>query len=315
MLGRHYNPIDPETPAKLSSNYVTTKKPTVSIIGPGRLGTALGIALKSAGYQIVSVVRRRKAGKAADFLDAPIEAIGGKVLAGYRLGDLVVVAVPDDRIPEVADALVGIEPKRRAVLHTSGAVSSEVFAHLKGKGWRTGSIHPLVSISDPVTGAELLRKAFWCVEGDSIAARLARRVVRDLGGQSFSIDSKDKPLYHAAAVMSSGNVVALFAVALDMLERCGIPRKKAQKILLPLVDSTVANLSRFDPRLALTGPFARGDLATVERHLETLKRLDLKAASNLYRILGHRSLELVEKRMSPEISEQIKRRLRSASKR
>jgi predicted short-subunit dehydrogenase-like oxidoreductase (DUF2520 family) len=289
------------------------EKPRVSIIGPGRLGIAMGIALDQAGYTIDSIVGRRRyqLRKAASSLDVPCKILVAKELDKFRPAEVVIVAVADDRISEVAEGLEKIETRRRpTVLHTSGALSSTVFAGLSRKGWHTGSIHPLVSISDSVNGASLLSKAFWCVEGDAAAVRMARRLVRALGGQSFSIDSKTKPLYHAAAVMSSGNVTALFDVALDMLERCGLPRRKAQKILLPLLESTTTNLARFDPARALTGSFARGDLATVKMHLLALSQTDLDEALKLYRSLGEHALKLAGHKISREVVEKIRNELR-----
>jgi predicted short-subunit dehydrogenase-like oxidoreductase (DUF2520 family) len=164
-----------------------------------------------------------------------------------------------------------------------------VLAPLRKKGWHTGSIHPLVSVSHagvPLDGA------YWSVEGHKSATRLGKEIVQDLGGKSFSIRSEDKPLYHAAAMMVSGNVVALFDVALEMLAQCGIKRKAAQHILLPLITSTVRNLETKDPAQALTGTFSRGDLETVKRHLAALKRTP--EALELYRLLGKRSLKLTK---------------------
>jgi predicted short-subunit dehydrogenase-like oxidoreductase (DUF2520 family) len=293
---------------------MTMRKPTVSIIGPGRLGVALGIALHSVGYQIVSLVGRREKElrKAAKVLDVPLETLVAKDLEKYRPADLVIVAVPDDRIADVARSLTNVDSRQRpTILHTSGALSSSVFSDLAKKGWRTGSLHPLASISEPVAGAELLKKAFWCIEGESYASRLARRVVKDLGGQSFSIDSKDKPLYHAAAVMTSGNVTAVFDVALQMLERCGLTRSKAQKVLLPLLQSNTTNLVHSSPAEALTGTFARGDLATMELHLSALNKKGMQEALTLYRILGEHSLELAENRISSDVLNAIKKRLKS----
>jgi len=292
-----------------------TAKPTVSIIGVGRLGTAMAVALAESGYRIVSLVgrRRQQVRKAAAILDVPCEVLVAKELGRSLPAELVIVAVPDDSIAEIAGDLAQIcLPKRHqsTVLHTSGALSSSVLADLKVHGWWTGSIHPLVSVSDPRVGATAFRNSFWCVEGDVSALRLARRLVRDVGGRSFSIDSKDKPLYHAAAVMSSGNVVALFDVALEMLEKCGLSRGQAQTALVPLLESTITNLARFEPEKALTGTFSRGDLATVKLHISALKNNDLKEALELYRLLGRRSLNLAKNNLSPDVVEEIKSRLR-----
>lgn len=292
-----------------------TSKPTVSIIGAGRLGTAIAIALAESGYRILSLVgrRRQRVRKAAALLDVPCEVLVAKELGKHIPAELVIIAVPDDQIAEVANNLVSVEiPTRDAftVLHTSGALSSSIFDSLGEMGWSTGSLHPLVSVSDPRVGAQAFRKSFWCIEGDSRARRLMQCLVRDIGGSSFSIDSNAKPLYHAAAVMSSGNVVALFDVALEMLEKCGLSRSQAQKVLLPLLESTIANLNRFPPERAMTGPFSRGDLATVKLHMSALSNSDLHEALELYRLLGKQALKLVEDNLSSEVVKEIQNRLR-----
>ena len=299
-------------PTKKKVRRNKTQKPTVSLIGPGRLGIALALGLRSAGYEIVALVGRSrpKLRTGAKGLDASGRLLVIKELEEASIGDLIIVAVPDDQIAAVAGYLAKIKtPRRPTVLHTSGALSSKVLASLAAKGWHTGSIHPLASVSDPVGGVEALRNAYWCVEGDATATRVARRIVRDLGARDFSIDAKDKPVYHAAAVMSSGNVVALFDVALDMLERCGVTRREAQKILLPLLQSTAVNLSRADPKNAITGTFARGDLETVKLHLTALREKHLDEALSVYRLLGEHALKIVRDKIRRDVTKEICRRL------
>lgn len=288
----------------------TVNKPEVSIIGTGRLGTALAIALSGEGYAIGSLVARRRehARRAAALLDVPGRVMGVKELAGSSPPEVLLIATPDDQIANVAKTLAKLNweaPPTATVLHTSGALSSEVLAPLREKHWSTGSLHPLVSVSEPKAGARLLRGAFWCVEGDKRAVRLARTIVSDLEGKSFAISSDKKPLYHAAAVMASGNVTALFDVALEMLRDCGLNPKQAQAALLPLLASAVRNLEELDPARALTGTFARGDLETVKRHLEALK--NNRSALEIYRLLGRRSLELSGARLDPAVVKRIKR--------
>jgi predicted short-subunit dehydrogenase-like oxidoreductase (DUF2520 family) len=266
------------------------QKTTISIIGSGRLGTALGVALLHRGYSIESVVARRvqSARKAAWHLHADVQVLAAKELRSLKPSDVFLITVPDDQIAPVADELSRLEFTATA-FHTSGALSSAVLKPLRKRGWRIGSIHPLLSVSnasDPIDGG------FWSVEGDKPAVRLGNTIVRDLGGKSFFIRAEDKPLYHAAAVMVSGNVTALFDVALEMLAECGIKRATARDILLPLIASTVRNLETKDPADALTGTFSRGDLETVKRHLAALKRNP--DALELYRLLGKRSLKLTK---------------------
>ena len=271
------------------------EKPHVSIIGTGRLGTALALALSGSGYHLRSVVARhiKSARNAASLLNGKVEAYGANKIGSLPQADLFLISTPDDQISTVAAQLStrNYNPAP-VVLHTSGALSSEVLSPLRAKGWSTGSVHPLISVSEPYTPID---GAFWSVEGDARAVRLGKGLVSDLGGQSFSIRTADKPLYHAAAVMTSGNVTALFDVALEMLVECGLTRETARRILQPLLVSTVHNLETKDPAGALTGTFSRGDVETVKRHLAALKDHKLIDAEKLYRLLGERSLELTKK--------------------
>ncbi|HZI48307.1 MAG TPA: Rossmann-like and DUF2520 domain-containing protein [Pyrinomonadaceae bacterium] len=265
------------------------EKSSVSIIGTGRLGTTLAVAIASKGYSIRSLVARRvqNARKAASLLDTDVQVLAGKQLRSLICADLFLITVPDDQIGTVARELSEINADRGVTaLHTSGALSSEVLMPLRERGWHTGSIHPLMSVSAAGTS---LRGAFWSVEGDRTALRVGKEIVRDLEGKSFSIRSEDKPLYHAAAVMVSGNVVALFDVALEMLGECGLDRKTARAVLLPLIASSVRNLETKTPKDSLTGTFSRGDVETVKRHLAAMKNPEVR---NLYRLLGKRSLEI-----------------------
>ena len=265
------------------------EKSGVSIIGTGRLGTTLAVALAAKGYSIRSLVARRvqNARKAAKLLDAEVQVLAAKQLKALIPADLFLITVPDDQIAGVARDLSEINADQKGtVLHTSGALSRDVLKPLREKGWSTGSIHPLLSVS---AVDDSLHGAFWSVEGDRTALRLGKEIVRDLEGKSFSIRSEDKPLYHAAAVMVSGNVVALFDIALEMLGQCGLDRKTARAVLLPLIASTVRSLETKTPEAALTGTFSRGDVETVKRHLAALRNPEVKS---LYRILGKRSLEM-----------------------
>jgi predicted short-subunit dehydrogenase-like oxidoreductase (DUF2520 family) len=278
------------------------EKPEIAIIGAGRLGTALAVALAARNYSIRALVARRSAsarksatlvGKAAPSSAGDVAALAAKQLGSLPPADLFLISVPDDQIANVAAKLNQLEFDRKPVaLHTSGALSSEVLSPLRAKGWSTGSIHPLISVSDPTAS---IKGAFWSVEGDAKAVRVAKTLVRDLNGDSFSIRTADKPLYHAAAVMTSGHVTALFDVALEMLVECGLTRQTARRILQPLLASTVHNLETKDPAHALTGTFSRGDIETVKRHLAALKQHKLADALELYCRLGKRSLKITKK--------------------
>ncbi len=291
-------------------------RPSVSIIGAGRVGTALGLALKAANYRVEIVVTKHRvsAQRAAKLIgpqtvglaEAQLDGLSRSQVASFNRASLIIIATPDDVVAPVANRLVtvfrlksfGLGRREKSapsvVLHTSGALSSEVLAPLRKLGFGIGSLHPLLSISDPKSGADLFSRAFFSVEGDAPAERLARSIVHNLGGQAFSIPAGAKALYHAAALTASPNMIALFDMALEMLSSCGLSRRRAQQVLLPLVESTLANLKVRDPKWALTGPFKRGDAATIRRHIAAMRSANLHDALAAYALLGRRSLALAK---------------------
>lgn len=275
------------------------------------MGTALGVALRRAEHHIEVVVTktvpsaRRAAkligGRAATLADRPPKNAPDTVSRLVQ-SDLLLISTPDDVLKAVAATLAGrirrAGPDRgkaqRYALHTSGAVSSEVLAPLRAVGFSVGSLHPLVSVSDAGAAYDRFRDAHFCVEGDRAATRVARSLVKELGGHPFTIASDAKPLYHAAATVSSGHVTALFDLAIEMLQECGLTKGRARQILAPLLKSTAANLGTQSPADALTGAFARGDVATVAKHLEALKAKKMTLAADLYAVLGLRAVRLAE---------------------
>lgn len=296
--------------AKGKAGRATKRKASINIIGAGRMGTALARALVSQGYTIAAVVARHKshARRAAELTGTQPLILTGAQLDQLPASDILIITTPDDAIERIASELAAIRKSRGAknslnakvgrkptALHASGALSSDVLRSLREQGFATGSMHPLVSVSDSVHGAESLCSAFFCIEGDHVAERVARSLVRSLGARSFSIRTKDKALYHAAAVMASGHVTALFDIATEMLTVCGLTERRARAVLLPLLRSTLENLYTTDAAHALTGTFARADTATVRRHLTSLRSPEMNDALEAYILLGLRSLLLAKR--------------------
>jgi predicted short-subunit dehydrogenase-like oxidoreductase (DUF2520 family) len=272
---------------------------SVAVVGAGRLGSALARALAECGYEVRALVTRSDTGarRAASRAGVGAKAFGVARLGELPPSDVLLISTPDDAIEEAAGRIAALPDVRaRVALHTSGALSSDVLSTMRGRGYAVGSMHPLAAVSDAEAGAESLRRAFYCVEGDARAVRAARRIVRDLGGQSFSVRPRDKALYHAAALIAAGHTVALFDTAAGLLARCGLSEREARRVLLPLLASTLENLSRSTPEHALTGTFARGDIATVRKHLAALRESGDAEALLVYALLGARSLRLAARR-------------------
>lgn len=269
---------------------------TVSIIGVGRLGGALALALNKKKYRIENLISRNpvKAVKIAEnLIDKPqiyTESEVEKIKS-----EIILICTQESEIKNVAAALAENLQHKPFVFHTSGSLSSKVLIELKRIGCKTGSIHPLISVSDAFLGARRFENAFFCVEGDKLAVRLAEKIVKDLNGKSFFIETKHKILYHAAAVTACGHLAAVIDAALEMLSKCGLDNEKAQKILLPLIKSTIENLETQTTAEALTGTFARADYRTFEKHLDNLEKNVSPLLVGIYLLLGERSLQLAEK--------------------
>jgi predicted short-subunit dehydrogenase-like oxidoreductase (DUF2520 family) len=268
----------------------------------------------------------RHARRAAKLIDTQTHALASTHLEELPRSDILFITTPDDSVSEVATEIASTteclrqaedfedeqDNAGRTALHASGALSSAALESLSEAGFATGSMHPLVSVSDAIHGAESLGSAFFCLEGEALALRVARRLVRDLGAQSFSINAQDKALYHAAAVMASGHMTALFDIAMEMLAHCNLAPRRARAVLLPLLKSTLENLYTSDPARALTGTFARADTETVKRHLTALHSSGLTDALAAYQLLGRRSLQLAKTSGArPDALKEIERSLKS----
>jgi predicted short-subunit dehydrogenase-like oxidoreductase (DUF2520 family) len=280
-----------------------------SIIGPGRIGGALAVALSHAGAEIADIFYRS---------EPPSKELLGRISGAPNVvhfgdgilpkGDVILITTADQDIENAAAILAKNISGTPAVLHTSGSLSSDVLAKLRETGCNVGSMHPLISISDPIGGAECFRDAFFCIEGDAEAIKTADEAVKLIGGKPFTIDTKMKPLYHAAAVTACGHLTALVDAAIEMLGNAGFEPADAKAMLLPLIKSTVANIEEKGTAKALTGSFARGDLSAVERHVAAIEQLPDASILPIYMLLGERSLRLaVEAGLSSDVAEAIEK--------
>jgi len=304
----------------MAKSPITSKRPTVAIIGIGRVGHAFANALQSAGYPITALVFRdsasaRKSRKRfqTTFPDALL--LGSDQTESLPASDVILITTPDDVIAETAEKVAALHKGglRRAVMHTSGALSSEVLGPLESAGFSVASIHPLVAI-DPADGVTALRGGFYCIEGQASAVSLAKSIARGLGGTPILIKPEQKALYHLAALMASPHLVALFDLAVELMAASGVEWADARRMLLPLVESTVKNLKARAPSAALTGTFARGDVGTVERHLKALSKKTPPDAREVYKLLGLRSLQLAKANgLNPKKIKQIAKLLKTKS--
>jgi predicted short-subunit dehydrogenase-like oxidoreductase (DUF2520 family) len=245
---------------------------SLAIVGAGRVGSALGRRLSELGWKIGAVVTRSGASARR-----AVRLIGaGKACAGMTrrifASRVILIATPDDEIALVAQELARLGEEQLAgsvVLHTSGALDSEVLEAVRKRGAKVGSLHPLQSFSGVAVPS--LEGRIFTIEGETQAVRVARRIARALGGSPARIAGSKKLLYHAAAAMAAGHVLAVEEAATQLLVSLGMKRSEAVRGLLPLTRQVLENFERLGPRPAWTGPLSRGDYKIVRAHLHALQ--------------------------------------------
>jgi predicted short-subunit dehydrogenase-like oxidoreductase (DUF2520 family) len=275
---------------------VDCQKPDISIIGAGVVGTALGVLAARAGYKIVAIGSRREtsARKAAGLIG---QGRVGSPAEAARAGSLVLLTVNDDVIAPLAQELAAQEAVRPGalVVHCSGALASDVLAPLANHcGALTASMHPLQTFPTVQAALETLPGCYFFCEGHAPAVSAAMQLAADIGGVPVEIEADRKTLYHAAACMACNYLATLQEAAIAAAALAGIGTLPARKALSPLVAATVHNVMNLGPGPALTGPIARGDVQTVQRHLAALDATDTDLA-DIYRQLGRRTVQLARK--------------------
>ena len=251
--------------------------PSVGIIGPGRIGQAMGRLLAESRVPIAFIVARKPAvaRRAVKFIgEGKPTGLADPKLPG---ASVLLIATSDSAIAEVARRLAklgkGTDAWRgKVVLHTCGSLPSGVLLPLQLRGAAIGSLHPYQTVPSPQAGVRNLRGCYWALEGDRPAMRVARSWVKLLGGVAFSIRPEEKTLYHLSAFIVSPTLVTLMAQAAALLKQAGVPLKISRPMLRQFVAETARNFAEMGARRALTGPAVRGDWATIRRHISALRQ-------------------------------------------
>ena len=259
-------------------------QPRVTIIGAGRMGQGLGLALKRRGYKIALVARTSRD------VTPPLMLHQGSRAEATSGAELVLIATPDDAIGLVAAELAaeGAITRDQVVLHLSGLLDRGALLPLEETGAGFGSFHPLQSVAEAATAAERLKGAYVGIEGDDRALVAAERLANTLRMIPVRIPAAAKPAYHAGAAFVANYTVALVGVAERLARAAGVPPDIAARIYLPLLGGAVANLNALGPAASLTGAVRRGDEQTIRAHLKALSPEDRV----LYRIVSRAAITL-----------------------
>lgn len=241
----------------------------IAVVGAGRVGTCVGVLLTRAGHRVVAVSGRGPTrDRALRFL--PDARVVDPAVAA-REGEFVFVGMPDDLIAGTVASIAaeGAWREGQFVAHGSGALGLDVLTPARDAGARRLGVHPLQAIPDVAHGLDRIPGCAIAVAADDNEGYLvAERIADDLGGESFRLDDALRPLYHAAAVLASNDLVVLSAAAAELFAAAGVP--DPARAMRALQGATLDNVADLGPVNALTGPAVRGDAGTVEQNLTAL---------------------------------------------
>ena len=262
-----------------------------AIIGAGMVGTAIGYLLKKAGYEIVAI-----ADKSAAALRRAQSYTGGKACRKpqevLREADCILITTPDDIILSVCkDIARSPLIKDKYIFHMSGAGGLDLLDPARKAGAAVGSIHPLQSFSSVDNAIQNIPSSYFGITVDAKAKTQAETIVLALGGKPIYISSQQKSLYHAAACVASNYLVSLLNVVESIYQSIGINENDAKKAYLPLIYGSLKNIELSGSVQALTGPIARGDSGTIQKHVDAINA-NLPQYASLYSSLGLVTIKL-----------------------
>lgn len=252
--------------------------PSVFVVGAGRLGGALALALRGAGWEVLGAWTRT-AGRRLPGIAVRTGAFPGAI----RDAELVLICVPDRAVAAVATDLAALARPGQVFAHCAGALDLTPLSPVAAAGAAVGSLHPLVAVS---AGTRLAGRS-CALEGMPRALPLLRRAAAAVGLKPIEIPRSGRARYHAAATLAATGAVVIAAEAVRLLEGLGVPEAGARAALSDLMASAIEGVRRHGLPAALTGPVARGDAAVLEDHLAALEG---ERADVLYRAVAELAL-------------------------
>ena len=268
-------------------------KREVTIIGTGALGSALARELVEQKITVKSIYNRT-VGKAETLAqDLAIEQFGTFPGSADVLGDLIFITVPDDLISNVSEQLArqsGINGDA-TVVHCSGNHASAILDAVHERGCSVGAFHPMQTFTVH-SKPGIFKNIYVTVEGDPHAVEVLGDLAEQIGSRVLKVEPGDKPLLHAGAVFASNYLVALLDAAAETGGSGTLTREEVLRAYLPLVRTTIENCEEGELSKILSGPVARGDVNTVNKHLQLLKHKP--GLFSLYKLMGMRTFQLAE---------------------
>ncbi|HEU65957.1 MAG TPA: DUF2520 domain-containing protein [Chloroflexi bacterium] len=238
-------------------------------IGAGTTGTALAVRLSQNECPVVAVFSRTLSSAQKLASRVPDCQVYHTAQELADAAELVFITTPDDAIACVCGEVQWHEGQ--SVVHCSGAHSVDILEPARKLGAAVGSFHPLQTFADVDQAIANLPGSTFALEADEPLLSTLKELTLLLNGNWVELKPGDKVMYHAAAVFACNYLVTLVKLALDLWQDFGVSPKEATRAMLPLLEGTIKNIEVIGLPACLTGPVARGDLGTIERHLSALE--------------------------------------------
>lgn len=261
----------------------------IGFIGAGTVGTALAVRLSGKGYPVVAVSSRTKASaqRLAEAVPTCQALDSNQAVADNA--QLVFITTPDDVIAPVAAETKWHQGQ--SVVHCSGADSTDILEPARKQGALVGGFHPLQTFASVTHAVENIPGSTFAIEADEPLYTELREMAASLEGNCIRLGAGDKVLYHAAAVIACNYLVTLVKLATDLWQSFDVPPRQATQALLPLLRGTLNNIDNVGIPDCLTGPIARGDSGTIEKHISALERT-APGILPTYRELGSQTIPI-----------------------
>ncbi len=231
----------------------------IGFIGAGKCGTSLARYFNEKGIEV------------SGFYSPSANDNGFRLMtprALFENSDAVFITVKDSVIGSVWESVKQFDTQDKIICHCSGSLTSTVF---EGADYnRVCSVHPMLAFNSRSTAHEAIENAFFTLEGGKDAVEAISLLLEHTGNRYRVIRREDKAKYHAAACFASNFVVAVCEKAEELLSECGFDRKEAHSALVPLMRNNMDNILSCGTSGAITGPAARRDMTTIDKHIKAL---------------------------------------------
>ena len=251
------------------------KSTKIAFIGCGAVGKTLAVALSRSGYSVIAASSRTY--KSAEDLSGRIKNCISyeSIPDAARQADLIFITTFDNAIEPVVNSIEW--STGQAVVHCSGASSLDVLKAAEIQGASIGSFHPLQAFAGVEDALAALPGSTFGIEGEGKLKDYLTQLALDVGGKPIFLKSSDKPLYHASAVSLGGVLMGQIAVIAQIWEdRLGVEKNEALKTLIPMVRGVADALDANGIPEGIAGPYVRGDIDTVQKHLDAMKSVGIK---------------------------------------